>query len=268
MSRLVLHAGASETTRQDVFNVPTPEPSFSENGRGYYPIPHALLIETIEANLSAAGLHVVQEQHSLGHDGDSYFGLLDVRNGENRDDYGLAIGIRNGHNKQFSAGLALGSRVFVCDNLAFNGEVTLARKHTRFIERDLPALVARSIGMLQDQRQIQDQRFDAYKLCEIDDRQVHDFVIRSIDARAVPLTKIPQVLHHWRKPPYEEFEPRTLWSLFNAFTEEYKQQAPRVTCRRSQILHALADSQCGLVLRPRGGVEMEDAEILVNGIAV
>ena len=44
--------------------------------------------------------------------------------------------------------LALGSQVLVCDNLSFFGEVVLTRRHTRFIERDLPDFVA-AFGRLQ-----------------------------------------------------------------------------------------------------------------------
>jgi hypothetical protein len=39
--------------------------------------------------------------------------------------------------------------VFVCDNLAFSGEIKIARKHTRFIVRDLPgSYPARSASFL------------------------------------------------------------------------------------------------------------------------
>src|SRR5262249_51585397 len=84
------------------------------------------------------GLHVVQEGHGLWRDGQRYFGLMEVRNGSNADDFGLVVGLRNSHDKSFPAALALGSRVFVCDNLAFSGEVKLSRKHTTYIWRDLP----------------------------------------------------------------------------------------------------------------------------------
>ena len=46
----------------------------------------------------------------------------------------------------------MGSAVFVCDNLAFSAEVTIARRHTRFIERDLPRIVHTAVGRLADMR--------------------------------------------------------------------------------------------------------------------
>ena len=60
---------------------------------------------------------VANEAHALWSDGLRYFGLLEVTNGAAHDDYGLVIGLRNSHDKSFPASIALGSGVFVCDNL-------------------------------------------------------------------------------------------------------------------------------------------------------
>ena len=60
------------------------------------------------------------------------------------------LGLRNSHDKTFPAGIVAGSAVFICDNLAFSGEVKLARKHTTHITRDLPRLVQSAVGQLMD----------------------------------------------------------------------------------------------------------------------
>jgi hypothetical protein len=36
------------------------------------------------------------------------------------------------------------------------------------------------------------------------------------------------VIAAWEKPKYLAFQPRTAWSLFNAFTEVQKSRSPRV----------------------------------------
>ena len=79
---------------------------------------------------------VVNQAHGLWGDGARYFGLLEVHNGSTDRDYGLVVGLRNSHDKSFPAAIALGAAVFCCDNLSFSSEVTLARRHTRYIERD------------------------------------------------------------------------------------------------------------------------------------
>jgi hypothetical protein len=54
------------------------------------------------------------------------------------DDYTDTVGLRNSHDKSFPIGIAFGSRVFVCDNLAFHGEHVIRRKHTVKAKRELP----------------------------------------------------------------------------------------------------------------------------------
>jgi len=60
--------------------------------------------------------------------------------GQETSDYAWIVGLRNSHDKTYPAGLVAGSKVFVCDNLCFSGEVRLSRKHTRHAVRDLKHL--------------------------------------------------------------------------------------------------------------------------------
>ena len=74
-----------------------------------------------------------------------------------------------------------------------------------------------------------------------------DLLIRAVDCRAITPTVLPEVIRYWREPLHEEFRPRTVWSLFNAFTEQFKAVNPHVAAKRSQALHGLCDSVCGLI---------------------
>jgi hypothetical protein len=132
--------------------VPTPKATET-----WYPIPHTVLLDQVEETLQHNGLKIVNQAHALGHEGNRYFGLLEVRNGDNAHDFSLVVGVRNSHDQTFPAGLVIGSRVFLCDNLAFSGEIRICRKHTRWIERDLPQLVEVAVGRLSDQRHKQER---------------------------------------------------------------------------------------------------------------
>jgi len=112
----------------------------------------------------------------------------------NPEGFGLVVGVRNSHDKSFPAALVLGASVFVCDNLSFSGEVRLARKHTAHIERDLPHLVERAVGMLSDLRNTQERRFAAYQAQELPETGAHDLIIQALDSRVIPVTRIPEVL--------------------------------------------------------------------------
>ena len=147
MANLMLHAGAKAVERGQLAKVNTP--SRTET---WVPIAHERLLTGVLDSLARNHMTLVNESHALGKDGLRYFGLLEVKNGNNADDFGLVIGIRNSHDKMFPAGLVVGAAVFVCDNLSFSGEIKLARKHTVHVERDLPQLIGRAMGQLTDQR--------------------------------------------------------------------------------------------------------------------
>lgn len=238
---LILHAGAHSVEREAVARVNTPEPT-----KTWAPIPHTALIETVEDTLRADDLVIVNRAHGLTRNGDRYFGMLQVANGQNSDDYAWVLGLRNSHDQKFPAGLVVGAGVFVCDNLSFSGEIKMTRKHTRHILRDLPGLIQGAIGKLMQKWNDQDARITAYKATELSDAAAHDLIVRSLDARALTPTQVQPLLQEWRHPRHEEFAPRTAWSLFNGYTEVLKGLSMDHLAARTQRLHGLFDTQVGL----------------------
>lgn len=243
---LCIHGSDSQRVeREQVATVKTPQ------GDGIWrPIPHIRLLDGIQKSLERSGLRIVQEAHALAREGDQYFGLFQVANGVNHDDYSVVVGLRNSHDKAFSAGLVVGSGVFVCDNLSFSGEIKIARKHTTHINRDLPNLIERAVGRLGDLRHRQDTRIESYKRTDLSSTQVHDLLIQSLDARVVPASKIPAVLAEYREPRHVEFaQSANAWRLFNAYTETLKGSSLFRRPAATQALHGLLDTACGLVGR-------------------
>jgi len=239
-ANLLLHCGAHAVDRVIIGATPTPEPTLT-----WTPLSHMTLIEEVEQVLKSNGLSVVNQAHSLTHDGLRYFGFMEIQNGVIHRDYAWVLGLRNSHDKSFPAGIVAGANVFVCDNLSFSGEIKIARKHTRFILRDLPFLTERAIGRLMERWHHQDERIGAYKGRNLSDSSAHDLIIRSTDVRACTPRQIPAILREWRNPRHEAFQPRTLWTLFNSFTEVLKGNLNELP-KRTEALHGLLDSYVGL----------------------
>jgi len=238
---LILHCGAHAVELKQVSKVRTPKATDS-----WQPIPHHQLLETVTRTLSATKLTIGTQAHSLTHDGMRYFGLMEIHGQKQSDDYTWVLGLRNSHDKTFPAGIVAGASVFVCDNLSFSGEVKFARKHTRFINRDLPQLTERAVGMLMAKWHDQDKRIAAYKEADLDDVQAHDLIIRACDVGVCSNRLIPSVLHEWREPRHQEFEERDVWSLFNAFTEALKDGSLADLPKKTEALHGLLDVAVGL----------------------
>ena len=240
-SNLVLHCGAHLVNRAQVSGVATPAAT-----RTWAPIPHSLLVEQVELALHATDLRVASQAHSLTHDGLRYFGLIQIQNSAQHPDYAWVLGLRNSHDKRFPAGIVAGATVIVCDNISFSGEIEIARKHTRFILRDLPVLTRQAIDRLVDRWYHQDQRITAYKNKMIDDAAAHDLLIRAMDADVCATRVVPRVLKEWRKPRHAQFEQRNVWALFNSFTESLKQTNLNELPHRTEALHGLLDAYVGL----------------------
>ena len=239
MDGLMLGGDLHAATMEQVEQVETPTPTLR-----WVPIPHHVLVQHVITALEGAGLDVVKQAHGLWRDGSRYFGVLQLENGQT--DYATCVGLRNAHDKVFSVGMAVGSDVFVCDNLSFSSEITMFRKHTTHILRDLPRITAQAVGKIGNHRNFQALRFDAYKQLKATDGFAHDIVVRAVDAKIITTSRIPHVLKHWRESAHEEFKARNAWSLFNAFTEVLKGSNQLQLPQRTMRLHGLLDAPAGV----------------------
>ncbi len=239
LNNLYLHCGGATVSDQRLAKVPTPQPE----GR-WHPIAHNALVSQVQAGLEAAGMRVVNTAHALNRNGAQYFGLMQVADDNASDEWGTIVGLRNSHDKRFPAALAMGSALFICDNLAFQGQVVLSRKHTTNIMRDLPQVTNRAIGRLASFVGTTEHRANSYKRREMGNQEAHDLVIRSLDAGAITTTMVPRVLEQWRTPNHSEFRDRNLWSLYNAFTETLKGGLLKLPFR-SEALHGVLDTAAG-----------------------
>lgn len=247
---LCLHMGGQEQPKEKLYTTETPLPTDT-----WTPIPHWQLVDEVERALDAVGFHIVQQQHALARNDNRYFGLFEIMNGKNSDDYSTVVGLRNSHDKSFPAGMVVGSGVFVCDNLAFSGEIKFGRRHTSNIVRDLTGLVDAAVGRINALRMSQDERIAVYKQTELSQSQTDHLLIELLRARVVTATKIPKILKEYENPSHPEFEKEgfTSWRFFNAVTEHLKgglADLPRV----GQALHGIMDGASGIVIEHDSGV--------------
>lgn len=259
-TNLLLHCGANRVEREVLSTLTTPERTET-----WHPISHLNFITQVEKALTAANMRVVEEAHSLTREGNRYFGLFQVSNCQSTgEDYAYVLGLRNSCDRSFPAGLVVGSQVFVCDNLAFSGEIRIARKHTTHIMRDLPVLTANAVGMLAEKWTLMTDRIARYKTTELTDRDAHDFVIRALDVGATTLMQVPAIINEWRAPRHPEFaQAKTAWRLFNAFSEIGKGSLTTLP-KRTISLHGLMDAQVGFSTTKDITAGTTDAEAVVN----
>ena len=222
---LMLHCGGHAVDRRDVRKVRAPEPTDT-----WFPLDHLHVLDEVETQIRESGLQIVNQAHALSHEGNRYFGLIQVHREFNSKDYSWVVGVRNSHDKTFPAGVVAGSQVFVCDNLAFCGEIKFGRKHTRFIERDLPILVGDALTQLNDEWITMDFRINGYKDKRIQDWKAHDIAVKAIDDGILPVTGTSTPLTRVAHPNVHRVQRSYGVEPFQRFHRSVERESESPTC--------------------------------------
>ena len=117
----------------------------------------------------------------------------------------------------------------MCDNLCFDAEIVVSARHTkhgadRYVEGITNAafsLHGFAIGA--------NARIMRFRDCDLTDDLANSLILQTYRRGIVGARLLPKVCDAWEKPRHEEFEPKTMWSLQQAFTEALKprqQQRP------------------------------------------
>ena len=215
-SSLCIHSGARPVSYEELATIEAPEPTAT-----WFPIPHATVLDAVVDTLTAADYRVERLQLAVGRDDARFFATLDLRTTIG-DGVALSVGVRNSIDKSLPIGFCAGSRVFVCDNLAFRSELLVTRKHTRFGDRRFREAISHAVVDLDSFRRGEGERIAQMRATPLDDVLAESFILRAYERDIISSRVLPDVLREWREPAHEEFRPRTAWSLFNAFTEGLK----------------------------------------------
>lgn len=235
---LILHAGAKPVEYPALRDLPIPAATPT-----HVPIPHHRLVDLVRSTLGMYGHEVTDEAYGVTEDGARFFGLLSLKS--RYGDYTDTCGLRNSHDKRFPVGIAFGSKVFVCDNLAFHATHVIRTKHTSNLKTRLPGLVTELIEPLADQREAQQKKYDLYKRTFFDSRIADHAIMEMYRKGIIGVQKIADVHQAWANPPHD-WGDKTAWRCFNATTFALKDRAvenPNLTRQVGEII----DGTCELV---------------------
>lgn len=234
---MLMLSKARRITRDALASIGTPEATDT-----WRPLPHAEVVNTLIDRATARGLKVKEESYAVMN-GKVYmpgqpqnatevpnarlFGSLDFEPND-----GLpfptgctpSAGLRNSHDKTFALSILSGARVFVCANGVLNAEHIISRKHTSGIDlvESIDAALDAFMVSIGDFRNTY-QKLTAHALTR---EEAAFMVVAASRAGAFCSGHILQVMAEYEKPTHKDFEPRNLWSLYNAATEVMKAQSP------------------------------------------
>jgi hypothetical protein len=184
-----------------------------------------------------------------------FFGLIQVRlpNVTADEDFALMVGLRGSYDQSLSRAMAVGSRVFVCDNLAFSGEVQIRTKQTTYIDRRLPRLIAEAVERIPALAEAQNAKFEAYRNRAITRRDGDAMLVEMVRRGAMAPSQLGVAIAEWDKPSHPEHAGLgwSVWRLHNAITQAIKPSNPEraavpMTWQRTQIMTRYLDDSVGL----------------------
>jgi hypothetical protein len=231
---LLMHCGGEHVDLNQLKEIPLPDETAS-----YKPVAHYDLALNL-AEVASGLLHehtLEKSQYGIARDGRQLFGVHTFKS--DNDSMGLSIGFRNSYDKSMSVGIAVGASVFVCDNLALTGEVTVMRKHTTNVWHDLEEMAITTIYRSKSNfhRILEDAEDMKYE--PVDDDLAYRQLGLLYGRGVVTPRQIPVVKKEWLEPSYPDFEPRNQWSFYNAVTEALKSTPPTKIMEKHLELHSI-----------------------------
>lgn len=214
MANLILHVDTSNCTKEQVGLVPLPEETSS-----YKPLPHLQLINSIE-ELSEkfigkpAGIEL-----GINKKGTKMFGTLDILDFET-EDRRFVVGFRNSYDKTLAAGVCFGAKVFVCDNLAFSGEITILRKHTKNIIEDLIGMLVQKFMVAKSQYEVINKQLNLLAELPISRIKMSHLAGKAAYKRILTPTQITSIMREIKGSKH--FLGENMYSFYNHGTQALK----------------------------------------------
>jgi hypothetical protein len=220
MSEATLISYAGKLTREQLALVQTPMGTATHK-----PVPHIEVVNAIIETLGFRHIGVVKDEYAVSRDGMRAFGIMELETQFHGCRF--ALGLKNSHDRSMRLGLVVGYRCFVCENMAFSGDFQpVLAKHSK----NFSLLNAISIGIDQVQRNFEPmkQQIEAWRQSQLADVEAKMVIYEAFieGELEVPRHLARTVHERYFNPSLEEFAPRTLWSLSNAFTSAFKELDP------------------------------------------
>jgi hypothetical protein len=234
---LLLHRGGTEVDYGYLRELPLPEATPT-----HVPIDHWRVVDLVKYALQYHGHEIVEEHHAVAEEGMRYFGLLTLRSPYGS--YTDTLGLRNSNDRSYPVGLTIGSRVFVCDNLAFAGDyTTIKRKHTAKLKFELPGLIASMVEPLAEKRQEQAKCFERYQETPLLPHQADHAIMQLYRDGVIGVQRIADVHQQWEEPDFD-WGDKTAYRLFNAATFALTGRVaenPSITRKLHQVIDGVCE---------------------------
>jgi len=210
-SKLIAHCNTNYVDEALIRTVPVPVWT-----RTWHPVAHGDLIDALDIAVREHDMEVTRRQYAMNASGSRLFGVWDIAGRDT--DIASAIGFRNATDKSMAVGITVGTRVFICDNLAISGDFIAFRRHTAGLNTE--SLIEMLINAVGQARQRMEQFrlwHESLALVHLSLDQAYVVTWRILSEGILPgrsFKTLHDLLYSEKK-----YDPHTLWGQHEAATE-------------------------------------------------
>lgn len=252
MSVMYNPSNESLMTRDQLAQLPVP----AARGRFHNPVPFGDFANEVVHQLGVHGMQAVNEEYAVQKDGDRFFGMLEIAPIEGElitaKDWTLQVGLRGSHDQSVPRAITLGSRVLVCSNLCFHGDLGVFRtKQTTNVMQRIPAMVYEAISRVPELAHTQELKFERYRDFDMKPRWGDAALVEIHRRGGLTAAQLGRAIDEWDRPSHEEHAEQgySAWRLFNAATEAAKPSGRDVNMntveQRTRVTSSFIDEVVG-----------------------
>lgn len=213
---------------------------FDPQGPRHVPVPHDYAVVFFKERLAEHNIEIVREKIALSPDTMKLIYVADVRpEGKAEDGFIFSVGFINNNDRTKAFTGIAGTTVYVNNAQWYVSDNSFKTRHTTTVREMLMDRSAHIIEWFNEYYQNQSGTILKMKETTVTDKEVGKLVLNYIREKYVlSSTNIKRIVDEWDKPRYEEFKPRTLWSLQNACAEVFKKiKSPMFRLQAMEVFH-------------------------------
>jgi len=237
MSNTTLFANPGERiTREDLKLLPAPEATET-----HHPVAFHVLDDITQHRIQKEfGQDIcIEPEYALNKHATQFFAVYGIRGLEetNSGTY-PAVALRSSIDKTLQPKVAGGAKVMACTNtMVWGSLLEVCRKQTANSMGDIEMMIVRIMTQLESHYSQAELEVDLFKEIEVFDQEGYAILGQLYGGGVVTANQLTRSFSAWKKPQYEEFQPRTAWSLYNSVTEGLKKGQPGHMMGKYMRLH-------------------------------
>jgi len=232
--------GSGQCNLATVLAVDTPEGTDTHR-----PLAHGILLQMVRDEIEKQGFTIRKEEYSLAKQGAQMFAIFHLE-GENGE-HGPAIAMRNSHDKSLSIMLLAGGSIFICSNLMAHVDgIKILKRHTKNSGEMLGYIIYQAVESLRPLYDTLVSNMESLKTIPVSLDEGYECIGRAMGNGMVKPQQATIVFKDWRNARHEEFSDRNANSLYNCFTQAFKDRSqPSYRMEQQVQLHQFFGNQYG-----------------------